>query len=205
MFNLQTRECPMPRVSRKQADLNREIIVDAATRLFRERGLHGISVVDVMAAAGLTHGGFYGHFESREALAQEASGRAFEQAAHRWQARVAEHDSKDAARRAVIEPYLSSESRDNPGDSCPVVAFAGDMCHEAAESGLRQTYMQGLNNLLDSLGSLLQAEDEAGKRQQALVQYSLMFGALMLSRATRDDPLSDEILEAARAALAPSK
>ncbi|WP_309676189.1 TetR family transcriptional regulator, partial [Pseudomonas sp.] len=62
----------MPRVSRKQAELNREIIVEAATRLFRERGLHGISVVDVMGAAGLTHGGFYGHFESREALAQEA-------------------------------------------------------------------------------------------------------------------------------------
>ena len=194
----------MPRVSRKQADLNRETIVEAATRLFRERGLHGISVVDVMAAAGLTHGGFYGHFESREALAQEASGRAFEQAAQRWQARVAAQESKDTARRAVVETYLSNESRDNPGDSCPVVAFAGDMCHEAAESGLRQTYLQGLNNLLDSLGSLLDTEDEADKRQQALVQYSLMFGALMLSRATRGDPLSDEILEAARAALSAS-
>ncbi|WP_223591857.1 TetR/AcrR family transcriptional regulator [Pseudomonas sp. A-R-19] len=193
----------MPRVSRKQADLNRETIVDAATRLFRERGLHGISVVDVMAAAGLTHGGFYGHFESKEALAQEASGRAFEQAAQRWQARVAGHDNKDAAHRAVVELYMSDESRDNPGDACPVVAFAGDMCHEAADSGLRQTYLQGLNNLLDSLGTLLDTEDAASKRQQALVQYSLMFGALMLSRATRGDPLSDEILEAARAALIP--
>ena len=66
----------MPRVSRKQAELNREIIVEAATRLFRERGIHGISVSDVMAAAGLTHGGFYGHFESREALATEACNRA---------------------------------------------------------------------------------------------------------------------------------
>ncbi|MGH8345609.1 MAG: TetR/AcrR family transcriptional regulator, partial [Pseudomonas sp.] len=193
----------MPRVSRKQADLNRETIVDAATRLVRERGRHGLSVVDGMAAAGLTHGGFYGHFESREALAQEASGRAFEQAAQRWQARVAEHDRKDAARRAVVEPYLSRESRDNPGDSCPVVAFAGDMCHEAADSGLRQTYMHGLNNLLDSLGTLLDTEDAARKRQQVLVEYSLMFGALMLSRATRGDPLSDEILEAARATLMP--
>ncbi|WP_085726270.1 TetR/AcrR family transcriptional regulator [Pseudomonas sp. R37(2017)] len=195
----------MPRVSRKQADLNRETIVEAATRLFRERGLHGISVVDVMAAAGLTHGGFYGHFQSREALAQEASGRAFEQAAQRWQARVAEHDSKDAARRAVVDPYLSRESRDNPGDSCPVVAFAGDMCHEAADSGLRQTYLHGLNNLLDSLATLLDTEDAASNRQQVLVQYSLMFGALMLSRATRGDPLSDEILQAARATLMPSK
>jgi TetR/AcrR family transcriptional repressor of nem operon len=195
----------MPRVSRKQADLNRETIVDAATRLFRERGLHGISVVDVMAAAGLTHGGFYGHFESREALAQEASARAFKQAAQSWQARVADQDSKDAARRAVVEPYLSSESRDNPGESCPVVAFTGDMCHEAAESGLRQTYVEGLNNLLDALGSLLDTEDEACIRQQALAQYSMMFGALMLSRATRGDPLSDEILEAARTALMPGK
>jgi TetR/AcrR family transcriptional repressor of nem operon len=192
----------MPRVSRKQADLNRETIVEAATRLFRERGLHGISVVDVMAAAGLTHGGFYGHFESREALAQEASGRAFKQASQRWQERVAEHDDKEAARRAVTELYLSDDSRDKPGESCPVVAFAGDMCHEDAGSALRQTWLQGLNGLIDSLGSLQADENSENQRQQALVQYSLMFGALMLARASRGDPLSDEILEAARQALA---
>ncbi|VVP02349.1 TetR/AcrR family transcriptional regulator [Pseudomonas fluorescens] len=188
----------MPRVSRKQADLNREIIVEAATRLFRERGLHGISVVDVMAAAGLTHGGFYGHFESREALAQEASGRAFDQSAERWQERIAAHvDDNDAARRALIEPYLSQASRDNPGESCPVVAFAGDMCHEATDSGLRQTFMEGLNRLLKAYGSLLNSGDVDADRQQALVEYSLMVGALTLARASRGDALSDEILDAA--------
>lgn len=195
----------MPRVSRKQAELNREIIVDAATRLFRERGLHGISVVDVMGAAGLTHGGFYGHFESREALAQEASGRAFEQSIERWKERIAAHDDKNAARQALIEPYLSAASRDNPGDSCPVVAFAGDMCHEAAESGLRGTFMEGLNNLLDTLGPLMDSGDAASDRQQVLVQYSLMVGALTLARATRGDALSDEILEAARSFLVTQK
>lgn len=187
----------MPRVSRKQADLNREIIVEAATRLFRERGLHGISVVDVMGAAGLTHGGFYGHFESREALAQEASGRAFAQSTERWKERMAEHDDKDAARWALIEPYLSAASRDNPGDSCPVVAFAGDICHEAAGSRLRETFMEGLNGLLDTFGSLMDRDDTASNRQQALVQFSLMVGALTLARATQGKPLSDEILEAA--------
>jgi TetR/AcrR family transcriptional repressor of nem operon len=188
----------MPRVSRKQADLNREIIVEAATRLFRERGLHGISVVDVMAAAGLTHGGFYGHFESREALAQEASGRAFDQSAERWQERIAAHvDDNDAARLALIEPYLSQASRDNPGESCPVVAFAGDMCHEATDSGLRQTFMEGLHRLLKSYGSLLNSGDVDADRQQALVEYSLMVGALTLARASRGDALSDEILDAA--------
>ena len=188
----------MPRVSRKQADLNREIIVDSATRLFRERGLHGISVIDVMAAAGLTHGGFYGHFESKEALAREASGRAFQQSGERWQARIAESADSDTARHALIEPYLSAASRDNPGDSCPVVAFAGDMCHEAVDSGLRQTFNEGLNQLLQIFGSLQNTGDDAQDRQQALVQYSLMVGALTLARATRGEPLSDEILEAAR-------
>ncbi|MBK5418341.1 TetR/AcrR family transcriptional regulator [Pseudomonas sp. TH31] len=191
----------MPRVSRKQADLNREIIVEAATRLFRERGLHGISVVDVMGAAGLTHGGFYGHFESKEALAREAGGRAFEQSAERWKARIAEHDDKTAARHALVDPYLSAASRDNPGDSCPVVAFAGDMCHEATDSGLRQTFMEGLDKLLESYGSLVNSGDAERDRRQALVEYSLMVGALTLARATRGEPLSDEILDAARAFL----
>ncbi|VVP81225.1 hypothetical protein PS918_02315 [Pseudomonas fluorescens] len=187
----------MPRVSRKQADLNREIIVDAATRLFRERGLHGISVVDVMAAAGLTHGGFYGHFESKEALAREASERAFKEVGTRWRERITT-DDKAAARRALIEPYLSTHSRDNPGDSCPVVAFAGDMCHESAGSGLREPFMDGLNRLLDSFGKLMDSEDPGEQRLQALAQYSLMVGALTLARASRGDALSDEILDAAK-------
>ena len=185
----------MPRVSRKQADLNREIIVEAATRLFRERGLHGISVVDVMAAAGLTHGGFYGHFESKEALAREASERAFNQVGTRWRERAASGEDKASSRRALIEPYLSAHSRDNPGDSCPVVAFAGDMCHESAESGLREPFLDGLNRLLDSFSQLMESSDPDENRQQALVQYSMMVGALTLARATRGEALSDEILE----------
>jgi TetR/AcrR family transcriptional repressor of nem operon len=194
----------MPRVSRKQADLNREIIVDAATRLFRERGLHGISVVDVMAAAGLTHGGFYGHFESKEALAREASERAFKEVGARWRERITT-DDKAEARRALIDPYLSTHSRDNPGESCPVVAFAGDMCHESAESGLREPFMAGLNRLLDAFGKLMDSEDPEENRQQALVQYSLMVGALTLARATRGEALSDEILEAAQRFLTEQK
>lgn len=188
----------MPRVSRKQADLNREIIVEAATRLFRERGLHGISVVDVMAAAGLTHGGFYGHFQSKEALAREASERAFEEVGTRWRERITQGEDKAAARRALIEPYLSVYSRDNPGESCPVVAFASDISHEPADSGLHEPFLAGLNRLLDALGNLMDSTDPTHNRQQALVQYSLMVGALTLARATRGDALSDEILEAAR-------
>jgi TetR/AcrR family transcriptional repressor of nem operon len=188
----------MPRVSRKQADLNREIIVDAATRLFRERGLHGISVIDVMGAAGLTHGGFYGHFESKEALAKEAGGRAFEQSSQRWVDKIAGESDKGAARRAVIEPYLSTLSRDNPGESCPVAAFVGDMCHEAAGSGLQETFLTGVKRLLDTFSGVMDGDDPAQQRQQALAQYAMMVGALTLARATQGDELSDEFLEAAR-------
>ncbi|MFJ2683469.1 TetR/AcrR family transcriptional regulator [Pseudomonas sp. NPDC087342] len=191
----------MPRVSRKQAELNREIIVEAATRLFRERGLHGISVVDVMGAAGLTHGGFYGHFESKEALAQEACSRAFSQSLERWKQRIDDSSDPLSARESIIAPYLSVANRDNPGESCPVTAFAGDMCHETAESGLHQTYTQGLEALLQMLTPLMGADQPDANRQRALVDYSLMVGALTLARATRGDTLSDEILDATRAFL----
>ncbi|KAA0981754.1 TetR/AcrR family transcriptional regulator [Pseudomonas sp. ANT_J12] len=191
----------MPRVSRKQADLNREIIVEAATRLFRERGLHGISVVDVMGAAGLTHGGFYGHFESKEALAQEACSRAFSHSLERWKQKIDDSGDQLSARASIITPYLSAANRDNPGESCPVTAFAGDMCHEATESGLHQTYTQGLEALLQMLTPLMGADQPEANRQRALVDYSLMVGALTLARATRGDALSDEILDAARAFL----
>ncbi|UVH51323.1 TetR/AcrR family transcriptional regulator [Pseudomonas sp. CBS] len=195
----------MPRVSRKQAELNREIIVEAATRLFRERGIHGISVSDVMAAAGLTHGGFYGHFESREALATEACNRAFEQSSERWQARVEQSPDPEAARLALIDPYLSAANRDNPGDSCPVAAFAGDMCHEAADSALQRSFIQGFEASMGILAATQTTGTPEGDRQAAIAQYAIMVGALTLARATKGNGLSDEFLAAARNLLIPKK
>ncbi|NWD43561.1 TetR/AcrR family transcriptional regulator [Pseudomonas yamanorum] len=195
----------MPRVSRKQAELNREIIVEAATRLFRERGIHGISVSDVMAAAGLTHGGFYGHFESREALATEACNRAFEQSSLRWQARVEQSPDPETARLALIDPYLTAVNRDNPGDSCPVAAFAGEMCHEAADSALQRTFIRGLEESMGILGATQATGTPEGDRQAAMAQYAMMVGAITLARATKGSGLSDEFLEAARNLLIPEK
>ncbi|MBK5408626.1 TetR/AcrR family transcriptional regulator [Pseudomonas sp. TH34] len=195
----------MPRVSRKQAELNREIIVEAATRLFRERGIHGISVSDVMAAAGLTHGGFYGHFESREALATEACNRAFEQSSLRWQARVEQSPDPETARLALIDPYLTAVNRDNPGDSCPVAAFAGEMCHEAADSALQRTFIRGLEESMGILGATQATGTPEGDRQAAMAQYAMMVGAMTLARATKGSGLSDEFLEAARNLLIPEK
>lgn len=190
----------MPRVSRKQAELNREIIVEAATHLFRERGLHGISLSDIMAAAGLTHGGFYGHFASKEALATEACQQAFEHSNQGWQDKIDGSDGLQAARQAVLGPYLTATHRDNPGDGCPVSAFAPDMCHEPANTALQQTFVEGVEA---SLEVFAQVQDENQSRQAMLAKYAMLVGAVTLARATRGSDLSDEFLEAVRNTLLP--
>src|ERR1700730_8762168 len=105
----------MPRVSREQADNNRLAITDASARLFRERGIDNVSVAELMAAAGLTHGGFYGHFESKEELAPEACRWDFGRCVERWKTRVGEKSDRTVARAALADNYLSVQSRSSPG------------------------------------------------------------------------------------------
>ena len=188
----------MPRVSRKQSEANYDAICDAAARLFRERGVQGISVAGVMSAAGLTHGGFYGHFDSKEALAAHACAHAFRQAMARWEKRHAPFRKPSRARLATVDHHLSVSSRDAPGESCPVVGFAGDVAREPDDSPLREAYTGGLKNLLDEFTALTGGNEA---RRQALADFSMMIGALVLSRATRGDALSEELLDAARKTL----
>ncbi|MFJ5295448.1 TetR/AcrR family transcriptional regulator [Pseudomonas sp. NPDC088368] len=192
----------MPRVSRQQTELNRVAITETAARLYRERGLNGVSVAEVMNEAGLTHGGFYGHFESKEALATEACAHAFEQSAIAWKEKIASHRKKRKARKAIVDHYLASSKRDTAADTCPVVAFSGDMSHEDKQSALHQTYIKGLGVLMDAYLSTVEPgaspQDETARRQAALVEYSLMVGAMTLARATGKTALSDEILKSAR-------
>lgn len=191
----------MPRVSRKQSEANHDAICDAAARLFRERGLQGISVAEVMSAAGLTHGGFYGHFDSKEALAAQACSRAFGQAKERWAKRHAPFRKPSRARLATVDHHLSVSSRDAPGESCPVVGFAGDVAREPDDSPLRNAYTEGLKHLLAEFTALSDGRDMSSRRRQALADFSMMIGALVLSRATCGDALSEELLEAARKTL----
>src|ERR1700676_5240786 len=127
----------MPRVSREQADHNRIAITDASARLFRERGIDNVSVAELMAAAGLTHGGFYGHFESKDELAAEACRWAFARSAERWTKRVAEKGDRSWASGALTDHYLSAQARSNPRASCPAAAFAGVVAVEWAGAQVR--------------------------------------------------------------------
>jgi len=189
----------MARVSREQAEKNRETIEQVSSRLFRERGLNGVSVADLMADAGLTHGGFYGHFSSKDALAAQACRRAFEEASRRWTRRIGRAGGERQAMLAnIVEPYLTPAHRNHPGDGCAAAALAGDVAREPADKPVRQAYIQGIKTLADLLMQAAPQDDAGEKRDTALAQMATMAGAIMLSRATAGDPLSDEILAAVR-------
>jgi len=194
----------MPKVSRAQTDLNRVAIEEGAARLFRERGLRGVSVANLMAAAGLTHGGFYGHFESKDDLAAAACTKAFRQSIARWKKRVVGQPDRAGARAALFEAYLSAQNRGSPGTGCALAALASDVAREAAGKPIHGAYLDGLEGLLEVLQQVQgPGGDPARDRERALGQLSTLVGAMVLARATRGQPVSDEILAAARAALVP--
>ncbi|GAA3466529.1 MULTISPECIES: TetR/AcrR family transcriptional regulator [Nonomuraea] len=181
----------MGRVSRAQALENRKRIVESASRLFREQGTQ-VSVADLMKAVGLTHGGFYKQFASKQALIDEATTHAFDERTQRHRAALERHAGQLEAQRALIDAYLSVEHRDDPGGGCPVAGLASDMAREPGNDEAHRVYTEGVGDLADWL-----ATDD----QDGLTRLCTMLGALLLARATKDSPLSEEILTAARAAL----
>lgn len=189
----------MARVSKQQMERNREEIIQVSSQLFRERGLNGVSVNDLMAAAGLTHGGFYGHFASKDELAAIASRKALDDASTHWQAICQQPEPGDL--RTLVESYLSPAHRDGVKDGCTISALASDVARESEDKPVREVYLNGVKAMLGRLASLSDKEDDEQRRQQVLSQAALLVGALMLSRATTGDPLSDEFLVAAKQTL----
>ncbi len=192
----------MPRASKLLTQSHRREITAASARLMRERGIAGVTVADLMHAAGLTHGGFYGHFASKEALAAEACTQAFSESAERWKARAATQPDTQAALRTLIQTYLSARTRDNPGSSCPAVALACDVAREPMDSPVRAAFRSGTEHLIDVLSSLQAGGGSASHRRRALAQLSTLVGAVVLARATSGTETSDEFLRAARELLA---
>ena len=180
----------MGRATQAQAQQNRQQVVAAAARLFRERGVQAVSVAELMAAAGLTHGGFYKHFPSKEALVGEATGQAFRELGDRLGA--TEQAQPGEARDALIDYYLSPEHRDDAGHGCPTAGLAADVAREPADSPARVPYASGVEGFAQWLG------DDG---DEDLVTLSTMVGALLLARATAGTEVSDRILAAARASL----
>ncbi len=198
----------MARVSRAQTDKNRIAIEEASSRLFREQGIDGVSVADLMAAAGLTHGGFYGHFASKDALAAIACENAFKQSVARWQARIKSAGDGAAAAQQIADGFLSHKSRDHAGNGCPAVALATDVARAAPAAEVRGAYLAGIEAMLATLATLAgdtalpagpaPAGQSPAGRQQAMVLLAALVGAQTLARATHGAPISDQILAAVR-------
>lgn len=189
------------RVSKQQMAENRERILDAAAQLFREKGFDGIGVADLMKAAGLTHGGFYGHFASKEDLMAQALERALDGGRELGERLAAGAGGEPgAALGAVADWYLSCEHRDGLGNGCAVAALGADAARQGP--GVRQAIGRGVRSFAERLAQLVPGRSEAERRRQALAAYATLVGALVLARAAADDEeLSREVLEAARAAL----
>ncbi len=185
------------RVSKEQMEENRERILATAAQLFRERGFDGIGVADLMKSAGLTHGGFYGHFASKEDLMAQASTRAVEQVCTFWSGLL---EQAPGDPRAVLEQaYLAPRHRDAPGQGCPMAALGADAARQGP--GVRRALTEGLVKVLDVLTAAMPGRSKAARRQKALADYASLVGAVVLARAVDDAALSDEILHATAAAL----
>src|SRR5258705_12658622 len=180
------------RVSRAQAARSRERILDAAARRFRERGLDGIGVADLMKDAGFTHGGFYAHFESKEDLMAQACARALDGSLERWQ-RLFEADPDDAL-RAIVERYLSPKHLSNPGAGCTLAALGSDLARHGP--GVRGVVTARLKGLMDILARAMPGRARAARRRKALAAYASLVGALVLARAVGDAAFAREILDA---------
>ena len=180
------------RVSRAQAEANREAVIDVASRLFRKHGFDGIGLKDLMKGAGLTQGGFYKQFESKEDLAAQASRRAMEHATRRWSAVAA---ARPDPLEALIELYLSVGHREETSDGCPLAALGSDAARQSEE--VRLPFQDGIQAHLQILEESMPAAEGPKTYDKALAMLSLMVGAVTISRILNDEGMSQRFLNAA--------
>jgi TetR/AcrR family transcriptional repressor of nem operon len=174
-----------------KADTHTRIVTIAARKL-REQGLAGVGVADVMQEAGLTVGGFYKHFASRDDLIREA----LAAAGGLWQARAeaAAAGGPPLTYKSLVDDYLSLHHRDDPGGGGPVGTVGADVARTDEET--RALFSERLDENIDLLAGLIQAKDKRTARARAIAAYAAMVGAIMMSRVAGDEAFSREILKA---------
>lgn len=172
-----------------------ERIVETAARAIRRTGYDGTSVADIMKEAGLTHGGFYAHFASRDAMLAEAADRAGADAVASV-ARIAAASAPQKALQALLNNYLSEAHVKNSERGCPLAALGSEMPRQAPE--VRRASTRRIKEMIDLVARHLPEWGQPGAHQQALVTVSTMVGALLLARAVDDAKLSKALCDAAR-------
>jgi len=189
-------------VSKEQAALNRQAILNSAVRLFRERGVDAVGLVELMKEAGFTQGGFYNHFSSKQALATEVVAATLDQAKDRLTTDLEQPlaAGEDALTRQLAY-YFSTGHRDDIAQGCPLAGLSGDVARLGGEA--QQRFADGLEATFTAFGTLLppaSTRSPLSDRERAMALYSQMVGALVLARSVTDaaPALSEEILRAAQ-------
>lgn len=186
------------RVSNAKAAEHREQILAAAARLFRERGFTGISVAELMKEAGLTHGGFYGHFSSKDDLIALACQRAVTDMLGEW-AQRAQRTTGDPL-LAITRPYLSAAHRDEPGTGCLMASLGPDVSRQRGP--VRRAVTESFRAVLDTITALSPGRTAQERRKAAIATFASLVGALVIARAIDDAETSEEVLGAVSAAIA---
>ena len=180
------------RVSKQAAAENRQRILAAAARLFREQGIDGAGVDAITEAAGLTHGAFYSQFGSKETVVAEALRLVLDES-REAAARTARDAGKGDALTGVIDSYLSRRHRDSPGAGCAVAALGSDIARQPKK--IRQVFTQKLDETMDTLAGLVPGKTPSHRYDGAIRLFSTMLGALILARAVDGEALSRRILK----------
>jgi AcrR family transcriptional regulator len=192
----------MKKVASRSKETTHERIVETAARAIRRSGYAGTSVADIMKEAGLTHGGFYAHFASREAMLAEAADRAGAEAVAA-SSRVAAAGPPEQALQSLLRAYLSKEHVENAEIGCPVSALGSEMPRQAPE--VRRAATRRIKEMIDVVARQSPDWGQPGAHEHALVTAATMVGALVMARAVDDPKLSDALLKAALKHLAPAR
>jgi TetR/AcrR family transcriptional repressor of nem operon len=173
------------------------IVKKASVRL-REKGAHGIGVADLMKDAGLTHGGFYAHFDSLEALVIEAFTHAMDRSTERWR-KLAEQTPPEKRLAMIVNTYLTPLHRDDPGHGCSIPALGAEIARESPKT--RRAFAGRLEQMIDTLAAQLPGVPRKAARKQAMAAIATMMGTLVLARVAGNGDFSDELLGAGRDAV----
>ena len=173
------------------------IVKKASVRL-REKGAHGIGVADLMKDAGLTHGGFYAHFDSREALVIEAFAHAMDRSTERWR-KLAEQTPPEKRLATIVDSYLTPLHRDDPGHGCAIPTLGAEIARESPKT--RKAFAAKLEQMIDMLAEQIPDVPRKAARKQAMATIATMMGTLVLARVAGNGEFSDEILDAGREAV----
>jgi TetR/AcrR family transcriptional repressor of nem operon len=188
---------PMRYSREHKLETHARIVKKASVRL-REKGAHGVGVADLMKDAGLTHGGFYAHFDSREALVVEAFTHAMDRSTERWR-KLAEQTPPEKRLATIVGSYLTPVHRDDPGHGCAIPTLGAEIARESPRT--RKAFAAKLEQMIDMLAAQVPNGSRKAARKQAMAVVATMMGTLVLARVAGNGEFSDEILGAGRDAV----